>query len=138
MEDFVDPGVVVANAEIAGLDCERFAHGEERIEHELLRHDAQRAARIAVVGDDVVAQHPRRAGVGAGQPREDRDQRRLARAVRSQQAEELALLDGEAHAGQRLHAAEAAGDVVDFDGERHDRRSIAADQTADVRRTAAE
>ena len=51
VQDLVDPRAVVADAEIAGLDRERLAHGEERIEHELLRHDAERAARVAVVGD---------------------------------------------------------------------------------------
>ena len=58
--------------------------------------------------------------VGAREPGEDRDERRLAGAVRPEQAEELALLDGEAHAGERLHAAEAAGDIDDFDGGGHE------------------
>ena len=90
MQDLVDPVVVVAQAEVAGLDAQRLAHREERIEHELLRHDAERAARVAVVGDDVVAQDAHRAAVGARQAGEDRDQRRLAGAVRTEQAEELA------------------------------------------------
>ena len=59
VQDLVDPGAVVADAEIAGLDLERLAHGEERVEHELLRHDAERAPRRAVVGDDVVAEDAR-------------------------------------------------------------------------------
>ena len=45
LDDLVDPGVVVAQTEVARLDPQRFAHGEERIEDELLRHDAERAAR---------------------------------------------------------------------------------------------
>ena len=31
-EDFVDPGIVIANAEIAGLELERLAYREERVE----------------------------------------------------------------------------------------------------------
>ena len=50
MQDLVDPVVVAAQAEVAGLEAQRLAHGEERIEHELLRHDAERAPRGAVVG----------------------------------------------------------------------------------------
>jgi hypothetical protein len=34
----VDPGVVAAQAEVAGLDAQALAHGEEGIEHQLLRH----------------------------------------------------------------------------------------------------
>ena len=47
----VDPGVVAADAEVARLDAQRLAHREERIEHQLLRHDAEHAARAPVVGD---------------------------------------------------------------------------------------
>src|SRR5437764_11535210 len=41
MQDLVDPGVVVADAEITGLYLERLAHRKERIENQLLRYDAQ-------------------------------------------------------------------------------------------------
>ena len=50
VQQLVDPGVVVAHAEVAALDAQRLAHAEERIEHQLLRHDAERAARLRVVG----------------------------------------------------------------------------------------
>ena len=48
-DDLVDPGVVVAQPEVARLDAQRLAHGEERVEHQLLRHDAERAPRLPVV-----------------------------------------------------------------------------------------
>jgi hypothetical protein len=64
VQDLVDPRAVVPDAEVAGLDLERLAHGEEGIEHELLRHDAQRPPGFPIIGDDVVPQHPRRAAVG--------------------------------------------------------------------------
>ena len=57
--------------------------------------------------------------VGAREPGEDRDQRRLAGAVGPEQPEELASAHREAHAVERLHVAEAARDVDDFDGGGH-------------------
>ena len=48
-EQLVDPGVVVVDAEVAALDAQRLAHAEERIEDQLLRHDAEAAARRRVV-----------------------------------------------------------------------------------------
>ncbi len=38
-----------------------------------------------------------------------------------EQSEEFAGLDRQAHAGERLHAAETAHDVGDFDGDSHGR-----------------
>jgi hypothetical protein len=56
-QEFVDPCVVVLHAEVAGLDAQRLAHREERIEHELLRHHAQLAARLGVLHLHVVPAH---------------------------------------------------------------------------------
>ena len=49
-EQLVDPGVVVRDAEVAALDAQRLAHVEERVEDQLLRHDAELPARRGVVG----------------------------------------------------------------------------------------
>src|SRR5208283_3629619 len=49
MQDLVDPRLIVTDAEIAGLNSERLAHGEKRIEDELLRHHAEQPASVAVV-----------------------------------------------------------------------------------------
>jgi hypothetical protein len=108
-QQLVDPGVVALHAEVAALDAQRLAHAEEGVEHQLLRHDAQRAARRGVVGHHVVAHHVARPLGGAGQAGQDRDERGLAGAVGAQQAEELAGLDVEAHAVQRLEGAAGAG-----------------------------
>ena len=109
LQHLVDPGVVAAQAEVARLDAQRLAHGEERVEHQLLRHHAEHAARAAVVGDARRApMHATPPGVGARQAGDDVDQRGLAGAVRAEQAEELALLDGEAHAGERAQARRSA------------------------------
>ena len=72
------------------------------------------------VGDDIVAEDPRRAAIGAGQPGQDRDQRRLAGAVRAEQAEELAFGDVERDVVERTHVAARRGirlgDVDERDG----------------------
>ena len=44
------------DAEVAALDAQRLAHREERVEHQLLRNDAEDATRRRVVGRDVVAE----------------------------------------------------------------------------------
>ena len=108
--------VVVAQPVVARLDAQRFAHGEERIEHEFLRHDAERAARGAEIGDDVVAAHRDAAFVGAREARENADERGLARAVRTEQAEELAFFHREADALERLQLLVALLDVTNFYG----------------------
>ena len=55
-EQLVDPGVVVAQAEVAGLDLQHFARGEEWVEHQLLRHYAEHAARRRVEDADLPSQ----------------------------------------------------------------------------------
>ena len=119
VKDLVDPRAVLAHAEIAGLNFQRFAHGEEGVEHQLLRHDAKRAARAAVIGDDVVSQNSRGTAIGACQPRDDRNERCLAGPIGPKQAEELAFGNGQIDARKRLDAAEATRDVDDLDGSGH-------------------
>ena len=112
----VDPRIVAPQAVIARLQAQRLAHREERVEHQLLRHHAEHAARAAVVGPHVGAHHARRSGIGARETGDHVDEGGLAGAVRAQQAEELAFLDLEAHAGQRTQRAVALLDVPDFYG----------------------
>jgi hypothetical protein len=50
MQDFVDPVVLIANAEISGLDAQGLAHREKRVEHQFLRHDAEEAPRPGIFG----------------------------------------------------------------------------------------
>ena len=115
LHHLVDPRAVVAQAEVARLHGQRFAHREERVEHQLLRHHAQRAACGAVIAADVVAHDARRAAIRAHQSRENADQRGLAGAIGAEQPEKLTAFDAEADAGQRLQAAVTLGDVADFD-----------------------
>ena len=118
-ENLVDPVIVLADAEVAGLDAQRLAHLEEGVENQFLRHDAEQAARRAVITDDIVAEHLEGARIGAHQPRQRRDQCRLAGAVGAEQTEEFALGDVERHPGQRLEDAEMLDDVDDRDGRNH-------------------
>ena len=60
--------------------------------------------------DDVVAEHARASRRRDEQRDQHLDRRRLARAVRAEEAEELALLDLEAHAAHRLDLFHAAAD----------------------------
>ena len=63
LDDLVDPGVVVAQTEVARLDAQRLAHSEERIEHQFLRHDAERSA--ARAGTRATRRSPSRAELPA-------------------------------------------------------------------------
>jgi len=119
VEDLVDPGVVARQAVVARGQPKRLAHGEERVEDQLLRHHAERAPRGTVVGDDVVAHHPDRTGARPVQPGDDRDQRGLAGAVRAEQPEELALGDLERDAAQGLEVTVALVDGADVDRGSH-------------------
>jgi hypothetical protein len=66
-ENLVDPVVIVANSEVAGLYAQGLAHREERVKDQFLRHHAQQTAGSAVVGDDVVTHHDQLAGIRAGE-----------------------------------------------------------------------
>ena len=90
-ENLVGASLSLRHAVEAGLQLQQLARREERVEVELLRHDADRPARRAHFRVDVVAPDARLARGAHDQPGEDVDQRRLAGAVRSQQAEERAL-----------------------------------------------
>ncbi len=114
MHHLVDPGVVRANAVIPGLQAQRLAHAEKGIEHQLLGHHAEHAAREPVLRHDVGAHHLHAARIGARQPGDQVDEGGLAGAVRAEQAEEFALLDAEAYPGERAQRAVALFEVPDF------------------------
>ena len=64
---------------------------------------------------DVVPVDQRGAGVGSQQRREDADERRLAGAVRAEQALDRPLGNVEVDAGERTRLAERLGDAADLD-----------------------
>ena len=100
LKEFVDPVVVVPDAEVTRLDAQRLADVEERVEHQFLRHDAELPSCLGEIALDVESANRDRTRRGPGKPSEHADQGGLARAVGAEQPEEFALLDLE-------------GDVVD-------------------------
>ena len=61
---------------------------------------------VHIANDHAAAIGPQRAG-------DDSDQRGFPCAVRTDQANEIGLLHGEGDAGERLHAAESDGDIIE-------------------------
>jgi hypothetical protein len=119
LQQFVDPGAVAAQAEVARLQLQGLAHTEEGVEDDFLGHDAEVAARLAIVAHDIVAHDAQHARIGAHQAAERRDERGLARAVGSQQGEELARLHGKGDPIERVEASVALADVANLDGGCH-------------------
>jgi hypothetical protein len=62
---------------------------------------------------EAIVAEPDLAAVGRCQARDDVEERRLARAVRSDETGDRALADGQRAPGERLDAAEALGDPGD-------------------------
>ena len=122
-EDFINPGVVAADAKIARLQTQRLTHREEGVKHQLLRHHAELAAGLTVIGDHVVAHDGELALIDTGEPRQGRNQRGFARAIGPQQAEELALLHLEINSVERLELTVALAHPGDTNG-RHTHASF--------------
>jgi hypothetical protein len=104
----------------AGSEHEVLASRHQLVEGRLLEGDAKELPDSPRLSHHVDPAHPRPAGGRSQQGREDADGRRLARAVAAEEAEDLAFIDGEADAPQRLHARRfvALGQVADLDGGR--------------------
>ena len=86
-------GVGAAHAVVAAVVDERLLDVEEAVEVDVLLGEADHPARLDRLV--VVAEHARLAASGTDEVADGRDQRRLARAVRTQQTEELARRDDE-------------------------------------------
>ena len=93
------------NAVQPGLDLQRLARREERVEDDLLRDDADRPLGVARMLVDVEAPDRHLAAGLHDQAGEDVDQRRLARAVGAEQAEDLPARHVEADVVERALAA---------------------------------
>jgi hypothetical protein len=113
LEQLVDAGAL--RARLDGVELGEVAQVVQRrqplVEAAVAAEDvADVLAHPARVVDDVVAEHPRRPRGGDQQRDQHLDRRRLAGAVRPEQAEELALGDLEAHAAHRLDLERAPPD----------------------------
>ena len=95
---FVNPVIVVAQAEIARLQPQAFTYGEEWIEDQFLRNDAQSTAGLAKITDNIVSHHFDVARVCAGKASHDQNQRGFARAIGANRAKTpLVPLAGRPH-----------------------------------------
>src|SRR5882762_6088096 len=119
LHHLLDPGAVVVDAEITGLEAQRLAYRKEGIEYQFLWHDPERTARSAILHEHIVPHDLCRASVGADKARENVDEGCLAGAVRSEQPEKLSLRDLEVDTRKRMQPAEALVNVADFDRGRH-------------------
>ena len=108
------------------VDQQVLADAELHVARHRLRDHADRSAHVVGLANDVEAVDDRRARRRRQQRRHHADERRLARAVRPEQTEDLALLDAEAHALDGREVAEALDDVPDFDRVHDGLRSRAA------------
>ena len=100
------------------------------VERERLRHIPDAIARADVVRVQRLAEQQRFAFGRRQQAREHFHRRRLAAAVRAKEPENLAAVDGEAHAIDRREVAETAGQIARND----DRRSVDDPQRRDDER----
>ena len=89
----------------AGLDLQRLERREERVEQDLLVDDADRRLGVARVGVDVEPPDRCAAARLVDEARQDVDERRLARAVGAEQAEDLPARHVEGDVVERALAA---------------------------------
>ncbi len=92
---------------------------ERRVEGRVLRHEAERTARAERIGRQRVSGNRDPSFVGVEQRREDRERRRLARAVRSEQADDLAAGDVEVYVRERRASAVSLAETFDDDRRLH-------------------
>src|ERR1700733_11629781 len=91
-------------AEQAAAETHRSPYRLESVGVQFLRHESDHGARRPRIADDIVAADRDVAGAQIIDAANDADQRGLAGAVRSEQREDLALLDLQIDVLQRLEA----------------------------------
>ena len=106
------PELLAAKAVDARVEVEVLVHGEVVVERELLAHVADALADLLALGRHVEPEHRRAARRRREQAAEDADQRRLAGAVRAEQAVDAARVHLEVHAVERGEVAELARHVA--------------------------
>ena len=97
-------GALPRHPEVAAVVVERLLERQEPVEVEVLGREPDREARLLVVVDRVVAEHADSPDVGWASPVAQWISVDLPAPFGPEQAEELALLDRERHALQRLGA----------------------------------
>ena len=112
-------GRAAAQAVDAAEEAEVLAHREVVVEAEALAHVADPPLHALGVLRDVDAEHEAGAGGGGEQAAQHADRRRLAGAVRAEEAEDLALVHAERDPVDGHEGAEALGELADLDGDGH-------------------
>src|SRR5205823_4994151 len=110
---------------VAGERLQALARGQVRVERGRLQHHADPLAPRCSASARVDAEDLHVAGIPAAVALEDLDGRRLARAVRAEQGEDLAGLDREVDPAERLVVAVALPEARHDDG-RHSSSSCTA------------
>jgi hypothetical protein len=103
-----------------GLQLEQLPPGHQRVDGGVLERHPDGAAHLARFTDHVEAGHPGRAVAGREQGGQHPDRGRLARPVRAQEAEDLALGHLQVHTVDRGQVAEATHQPTRFDRMCHD------------------
>ena len=111
LQDFHRPALGLWHRIEPGLDFQYLARAEERVEIDLLRHDADGAAGQPHLFVDIGAPDAGGAGAADHQPGQNIDQRRFAGAVRAQQPEDRAARYLQADPVERADAAAGLGAV---------------------------
>ena len=101
---------------VAGVELERLAHGEERLDTALLEDDADALPPLTVAVLRIDAEDADIAGGPLAIALEDLHRRGLAGAVWPEEGEDLADLDGEVDSRARLLRAVRLAQPVDLDG----------------------
>ena len=96
-------------------ELEVLSSGEQLVNGGELSGEADQRAQSRGVRDHVAAGHRGASAVRSQQRRQDAHERRLARAVRAEQREHLALLGDEVEVGEGLCGPEPLADSLDFD-----------------------
>ena len=121
-EDLLDKPGIARLAEKAAREIDCRLHTLERFDMQFLRHQADKAARSAEIGKNVVSADAHRARAWVHQPADDRNQRCLAGAVWPKKREYLAFLDIQAYGIERFQSARIGfGKFGNGDDRLHDR-----------------
>jgi hypothetical protein len=97
------------------LQDEVLAAGPQLVDARILRHVPDRPSHGIRLAHHVVSAHRCHAFVGSSERHEDADGRRLARAVRPEEREDLAFAHLKRDAVERLHVAVVLPEAVDGD-----------------------
>ncbi len=98
-----------------GKELEVLAHREVVVETEEIRHVSHRAPDVLGPGVDGITRHARDSGGRPQERREDLDGRRLARAVRTDETEDVAPVDLQIQVGERDPVAITLGETYGLD-----------------------